>query len=162
MHMQESLLQVGAPNLGSQERGHLDLFQFPHILPICSDLRSLFSGMPRFVPTCSNFFWFVFRTIRTNSADSFCKSPNWVLLFDCKFRPGIERSNTQSIGATRGSSRDHTIHSRGGACRSSLTLVLPQACGLQSMLRTIRPTLPCCCLGVATGELLLLSGSEDS
>ena len=30
-----------------------DLFRF---LPICSDLHSLFSGIPRFVPICSVFF----------------------------------------------------------------------------------------------------------
>ena len=44
---------VGSLGLGSPERGHPDLFRFPSFLPICSDLRSLFSGIPRFVPICS-------------------------------------------------------------------------------------------------------------
>ena len=44
---------IGAPGLGSAERGPPDLFRFPRSLPICSDLRSLFSGMFRFAPICS-------------------------------------------------------------------------------------------------------------
>ena len=41
---------IGAPDLGSAEGGHPDLFRVPRFLPICSNLRSLFSG---FVPLCS-------------------------------------------------------------------------------------------------------------
>ena len=39
--------------MGSPDRGHPDLFRFS------SDLRSLFSGIPRSVPICSDFFRFV-------------------------------------------------------------------------------------------------------
>ena len=45
----------------------------PRFLPICSDLRSVFSGKPRFVPIrsdffrCSDFFRFVFRTNQNKS-----------------------------------------------------------------------------------------------
>ena len=46
--------------------GRRDLFRFVPISPFsCSDLRSLFSGIPdlfRFVPTCSDFFRSIFRT----------------------------------------------------------------------------------------------------
>ena len=52
----------GAPDWGRQ-KGITpicsDLFRFPRFLPICSNLRSLFSGIPRFVPICSVFFRFV-------------------------------------------------------------------------------------------------------
>ena len=71
--------RLGAPNLGSAERGHPDLFRFSRFLPICSGLPSLFSGIPRFVPVCSFLFRFVFRTNQNKSgnplsADPFCKS----------------------------------------------------------------------------------------
>ena len=46
---------IGAPNLGSAEGGHPDLFRLPRFLPICSDLRSLFSG---FLPISSDFLTF--------------------------------------------------------------------------------------------------------
>ena len=36
-----------------------DLFDFPRFLPICSDLRSLFSGIPRFVLICSDLLRFL-------------------------------------------------------------------------------------------------------
>ena len=54
------------------------LFRFPRCLPICSNLRSLFSGIPRFVLICSVFFRFVFRTNQNGSgkplsADPFCR-----------------------------------------------------------------------------------------
>ena len=48
-----------APDLGSAEGDHPDLFRFVPISPFSSDLRSLFSGVPRFVPICSVFFRFV-------------------------------------------------------------------------------------------------------
>ena len=57
-----TLHTVGAPDLGSPERGLPNLFRFPRFLPICSDLHSLFSGIPRFVPISSDLFRFVFRT----------------------------------------------------------------------------------------------------
>ena len=50
----------GAPSMGSPERGHPDLFRFVPISPFSSDLRrTLFSGIPQFVPICSDFFRFV-------------------------------------------------------------------------------------------------------
>ena len=58
----------------------LRLFRFSRFLPICSDLRSLFLGIPRFVPICSVFFRFVLRTNQSKSgrplsADPFCRFP---------------------------------------------------------------------------------------
>ena len=84
---------LGAPNLGSAEGGHPDLFRFSlfssdlrsffffgnapicsYLLglpPICSDLFSeLFSGIPRSVPICSVFFEFVPICFRTNQDKS--------------------------------------------------------------------------------------------
>ena len=71
--------------MGSAEGGHPGLFRFVPISPFSSDLfrfgvRSLLSGIPRFVPICSVFFRFVFRTNQNKSgkplsADPFCKSP---------------------------------------------------------------------------------------
>ena len=61
--------------MGSAERGHSDLFRFPRFFqfialsPFSSDLRSLFSG---FVPICSDFFRFVFRT---NQGNPFLPTP---------------------------------------------------------------------------------------
>ena len=40
---------------GSAEGCHPDLFRF---LPFCSDSRSLFSGIPRFAPICSDLLQF--------------------------------------------------------------------------------------------------------
>ena len=79
-----------SPHLGSAEGGHPDLFRFPRFLPICSDLRSLFSGILRFVPICSDLLRFLpicsdLFSEQTNkgnpfSADPFCKSPKKSLL----------------------------------------------------------------------------------
>ena len=58
----------GPPNLGRQKG----------VTPICSDLRSLFSGIPRFVPICSDSLRFLPISFQNNSgkpADPFCKSP---------------------------------------------------------------------------------------
>ena len=63
------------PHLGSAEGGHPDLFRFPRFLPICSALRSLFSGMPwlfRFALISSDLFS---EQIRTNQ-NPFCP-PLW-------------------------------------------------------------------------------------
>ena len=78
--------QIGAPNLGSAERGHpaicSDLFRFPRFLPICSDLRSMFSGIPRFVPICSDLLRFLpicsdlfSEQIRTDQGNPFLPTP---------------------------------------------------------------------------------------
>ena len=80
-----------SPRFGVSRRGSppisSDLFRFPLFLPICSDLRSLFSGIPRFesdlfrfAPISSDLFRFVFRTNQNKSgkplsADPFGKSP---------------------------------------------------------------------------------------
>ena len=70
-----------SPGLGSPERGHPDLFRFPRFLPICSNLRSLFSGMSRFVPICCDLLRFLpicsdlfSEQIRTNQGNrmNFC------------------------------------------------------------------------------------------
>ena len=57
---------------GVGQRGVTHLFRFPRFLPICSELQSLFSGMPRFVTICSDIFGFVFRT---NQAKPFPPTP---------------------------------------------------------------------------------------
>ena len=83
-------MSIGAPNLGSAEGGHPDLFRnfrFPRCLPACSDLSSLFSGMPRCVPICSDllrplpiksFLPSCFRTSQRNPylPTPFCKYPS--------------------------------------------------------------------------------------
>ena len=43
---------------------------FPVFFPISSDLRSLFSGIPRFVSICSSI-------CSDNISDAFCTSPNF-------------------------------------------------------------------------------------
>ena len=71
---------LGAPTLGSAERGHPDFFRFVPISPFCSDLRSLFSGIPRFVPICSVLFRFVPRT-NQNKSEQIRETPFcWPLL----------------------------------------------------------------------------------
>ena len=62
-----------------------NLFRFPRFLPICSDLRSLFSEIPRFVPIFSVFFRFApfssdlsdlfSEQIRTNQGNPFLPTP---------------------------------------------------------------------------------------
>ena len=51
------------PPIWGQQKGVTpicsDLFRFARFLPICSDLRSLFSGMPRFLPICSDLLRFL-------------------------------------------------------------------------------------------------------
>ena len=59
--------------------GRPDLFRFPRFLPICSDLRSLFSGRPRFVPISFRFLPICFQDkseqIRTNRGNPFLSTP---------------------------------------------------------------------------------------
>ena len=76
--MPNHALSNSEPCLGSREGGHLDLFRFVRFLSICSDLRCLFSEIPRFVPICSDFFRSVpIRGHQRNSLspDPFCKYP---------------------------------------------------------------------------------------
>ena len=51
-----AIQRFGTPELGSVEGGHPDLFRFLRFLPICSDLRSLLSGI---VPICSDLLRFL-------------------------------------------------------------------------------------------------------
>ena len=84
------------PIWGRQKGTCSDLFRFP--LPICSALRSLFPGIPRFVPICSDLLRFLpicsdlfSEQIRTDqlgkplSADPFCKSR--ILCYSCWLVP---------------------------------------------------------------------------
>ena len=69
--------------MGSAEGGHPDLFRFPRFLRICSDLRSLLSGIPRFVPICSVRFALISsdcsdyksEQIRTDQGNPFLPTP---------------------------------------------------------------------------------------
>ena len=77
-----------SPHFGVGRRGS------PWLVPICSDfpfssdlfrLRSLFSGMPRFVPICSNLLRFLPICFQNKSgkplpAEPFCKSSRFVLI----------------------------------------------------------------------------------
>ena len=56
-----------SPHLGVGRRGSP---QFVLISPFSSDLRSLFSGMPQFVPICSDLFS---KHMRTNQGTRFCR-----------------------------------------------------------------------------------------
>ena len=72
---------LGAPNLGSAERGHPDLFRFVPISPFSFDLFGFALLVFGNVPICSDLLRFVFRTNQNKSgkplsADPFCKSPN--------------------------------------------------------------------------------------
>ena len=51
------------------------MFRLPCFLPISSVLRSLFSGMPRFVPICSDFFRLVRRRTLPSSHSPSLKPP---------------------------------------------------------------------------------------
>ena len=100
----------GAPDLGSPERAHPNLFRFiPIKPPFSSDLfRFVFlvfgntpicSDLLRFLPISSDFFS---ERLRTNqetplSADPFCKSPTFqtCTLFSANFRP------VWPVGATK-------------------------------------------------------------
>ena len=77
---------IGAPDLGSAEWGHPDLFQFVPISPFSSDLFRfgvlVFGNLFRFVPICSVFFRFVpicfqnkSEQIRTNQGNPFLPTP---------------------------------------------------------------------------------------
>ena len=48
--------KVGAPSLGSLEGICSNLFRFLCFLPVCSDMRFLFSDIPRSVQICSVLF----------------------------------------------------------------------------------------------------------
>ena len=79
-------IQIQPQSEGRQKEGFVsgcsDLFRFssdlrslfsemPRFVPFSSDLRSLFSGMPRFVPSCSDLLRFLFRCVfRTNLSKS--------------------------------------------------------------------------------------------
>ena len=82
------------PPVWGQRKGvHPDVFRFPHFLPICSNLHSLFSGMPRFFPWRSHpcFFWFpcsfrfpiLFSFVRVPSSSSYFRGKRKTLFFFC-------------------------------------------------------------------------------
>ena len=71
--------------LGGRQKGVTpvcsDLFRFPRFLPICSDFRSVFSGIPRFAPICSDLLRFLpiccfqKEQFRTNQGNPFLPTP---------------------------------------------------------------------------------------
>ena len=65
--------------MGSGEGGHPDLFRCPRFLRICSDLRSLFSGMRHadLFRLVSDFFQFVFRTNQNKSRKHISADPSY-------------------------------------------------------------------------------------
>ena len=82
---QQSAPNLGAPWFGVGRRGSPRFVPLSLFLPICSDLRFLFTGIPRFVPICSDLLRFLpicselfSEQIRTNQGNPFlptlCKS----------------------------------------------------------------------------------------
>ena len=93
----------------------------PRFVPIspfssdCSDLRSMFSGMPRFVPICSDFFRSVFRT---NQGNPFLPTPFDVPDRDilpnlCGFTQRTGRDVPASLGRCLGISKPVVWGTRG-------------------------------------------------